>query len=201
MLRFIRRSRRERRRSPAERESKLLPRVLAPAEARRLLAAAADNPKHQALIAIGLYAGLRAAEIVALKVSDIDHEQGLIRVRLGKGGREGIVPLNPRLLPYIKPFLGGEPEAPLVPGRYPRQHYATRSLQEAVADAASRAGLSGHVHPHTLRHTFGTEVQRRTKDLAKTQRLLRHQNVQTTMIYVHLAVDDVREYSDELDFD
>lgn len=177
-----------------------LPRVLSPGEARKLLAAAV-SPKWRAIFAIGLYTGLRAAEITSLRVSDIDTEQMILHVRKGKGGKAARVPLPPRLLPYIAPFLGRSPNLPLIPGQREDKPYCTRALRYAVRTAAARAGLPGHVHVHTLRHTFGTEVQRRGRDLARTQRLMRHEDVQTTMIYVHLAIDDVRPLADDLDFD
>jgi len=153
------------------------------------------------MIAIGLYTGLRAREIVNLKVGDIDTEQALVHVYKGKGGRDARLPLNPKLLPYLLPFLDRSLSAPLIPGRWPDRGYSPRMLGYAVSGAAARAGLPGHVHVHTLRHTFGTELQRRGGDLAKTQRLMRHANIQTTMIYVHLAMDDVRPLADELDFE
>lgn len=179
-----------------------LPRVLSPAEARALLAVTADKPKHQAMIAIGLYAGLRCAEILNLTVGDIDTEQSLIQVRQGKGGRDARLPLNIKLRRYLLPFLDGrEPQAPLITGPDDVSPYSTRALRHIVTEAAQKAGLPGHVHVHTLRHTFGTEVQRLGGDVARTQKLMRHSNIQTSMIYVHLVVDDVRPLADGLDFD
>lgn len=184
-----------------------LPRVLTASEAKRLLAIA-QSPRDRAIVAIGLYAGLRVSEIRNLVVEDIDQETGLIHVRQGKGGKDSTLPLNPLLAPYLLPLLEGKaPDLPLFPAPYPATgHMApdgkltTRAIEYMIGRLAAQAGLRG-VHPHTLRHTYGTELQRRGGDIAKTQRLMRHANIQTTMIYVHLAVEDVRRLANELDFE
>lgn len=180
---------------------KRLPRVLSPGEARLLLATTAAAFKHQAMIAIGLYAGLRCQEILTLQVGDIDEEEGLIRVRQGKGGQDATLPLNPKLMRYIAPFLRGrEADQPLVPGPA-GQPYSGRALRKIVTRAAAKAGLAGHVHVHTLRHTYGTELQRHGKDVYRTKRLMRHASIKSTELYIHLAVEDIRPLADELDFE
>ena len=179
-----------------------LPRVLSPREAQRLLSVPTEIPWHRSAIAIGLYAGLRVSEILNLKVGDFDFEEMTLRVRRGKGRRDSTLPLNPKLTPYVAPLIETLPKDHFLFESYrrPGRPLTRQAFSLAIEAIAISIGLIG-VHPHTLRHTYGTELQKRGGDLAKTQRLMRHSNVQSTMLYVHLAVEDVRRLAEELDFD
>jgi integrase/recombinase XerD len=139
-----------------------LPAVLSAEEVTRLLQAA-PGLKYKAALGTAYGAGLRAAEVVALKVGDIDSERMLLRVERGKGGKDRHAMLSPQLLELLREWwregrrLGALlPQGRLFPGRNPIEPLSTRQLNRAVHAAAEAAGIKKRVSPHTpaaqLRH-------------------------------------------------
>lgn len=177
---------------------KRLPRVLTAGEARRLLDAA-GSARDRALIAFGLYAGLRRDEMRHLDMGDVDLEAGQVFVRKAKGGKQRFVPLHRELRAAYLSHLNGvlRDEGPLFEGR--RGRLADRTIQDIVTKTARRAGLRG-VHTHTLRHTFATAVYEAGQDLLAVKDLLGHESVSTTQIYTHLSVGRLRGAVDGFSF-
>jgi integrase/recombinase XerD len=140
------------------REPRRLPVVLSPEEVGRLLASAI-NIKHEALLSLAYATGLRASEVVSLKLTDIDRDRMVIRVEQGKGKKDRYVILSPILLEILREWWGvarkkgwmspGQPW--LFPG-YRGQHTSARQLHRIVRLAARRAGITKRVGVHTLRH-------------------------------------------------
>ena len=140
------------------REPRRLPVVLSPEEVGRLLASAI-NIKHEALLSLAYATGLRASEVVSLKLTDIDRDRMVIRVEQGKGKKDRYVILSPVLLEILREWWGvarkkgwmspGQPW--LFPG-YRGQHTSARQLHRIVRLAAGRAGITKRVGVHTLRH-------------------------------------------------
>ena len=135
-----------------------LPIVLSREEVARLLAAA-DNLKHQTALAVAYGAGLRASEVVSLKISDIDSQRMTLRIEQGKGSKDRYAMLSPVLLERLrtwwkfahaqgKMLQGGW----LFPGLDPIDPLSTRQLNRAVHAAAEAAGIDKRVSLHTLRH-------------------------------------------------
>lgn len=125
-------------------------------------------------ILLAAYAGLRVQEIAELEHEDVRRDLGLIIVRSGKGGKDGVVPLAPRLAAEL-PLEGRGRMFPTVK--------EGRGISGRVKRAMVRAGIEGR--PHDLRHTFGTEVARVSAgNTFVVQRLLRHANVSTSERYV-----------------
>ena len=137
-----------------------LPRVLSPADVARLLEAApGPGLKYKAALSVAYGAGLRCAEVVALRVSDIDSKRMLIRVEQGKGRKDRNAMLSPQLLELLRLWWReGKrrgvmlPQGWLFPGRNSLEPISTRQLHRAVHEAAEAAGIKKHVSPHTLRH-------------------------------------------------
>jgi site-specific recombinase XerD len=146
------------------REPRRLPVVLSPEEVGRLLAAA-TNIKHRAILSLAYATGLRASEVVSLKLTDIDRDRMLIRVEQGKGKKDRYVILSPILLEILHEWWrvarkkgwmsAGQPW--LFPG-YRGQHTSARQLHRIVPLAAGRAGITKRVGVHTLRHCFATHL-------------------------------------------
>jgi site-specific recombinase XerD len=84
---------------------------------------------------------------------------------------------------------GESPVRDQVSGQRRRHHVFDTTIRRAVADAARRAGLAKRVTPHTLRHSFATQLLRNGYDIRTVQELLGHRHVSTTMIYLH-ALDE-----------
>jgi len=119
-------------------------------------------------------AGLRAAEVVSLKVSDIDSERMIIRVEQGKGGKDRYVMLSPHLLDLLRIWWKtARPRGWLFPGRAPAQPMTTRQLNRACHAAAQMAEINKRVSPHTLRHYAESRIMPSIGSLAAEARCFR----------------------------
>ena len=129
------------------REARKLPVVLSPDEVARLLDAA-PGIKYKASLSVAYGAGLRANEVISLKVSDIDSERMLIRVEQGKGRKDRYVMLSPHLLNLLRAWWkAARPQGWLFPGRDPAQPMTTRQLNRACHAAAHMADIGKHRRP------------------------------------------------------
>jgi site-specific recombinase XerD len=143
-------------------EPRKLPVVLSPAEVARLLDAA-PGLKYKAALSVAYGAGLRAAEVVSLKVADIDSKRMIIRVEQGKGGKDRYVMLSPHLLDLLRTWWkAARPRGWLFPGRAPAQPMTTRQLNRACHAAAQMAEINKRVSLHTLRHYVSFRTMSRT---------------------------------------
>lgn len=178
--------------TPYPRRNFRLPKILSQQQVATLIDSA-TSPFHR-IILMTLYAtGLRRAELVGLKASDIDSERMIIHVRGGKGRKDREVMLSPKLLEELRLYwrtLRKKPQTWLFPGN--RWHTAERPIDtkvpwQACRQAAERAGLGTDIHPHTLRHCFATHLLEAGADLRTIQLLLGHRDLEETTIYLHLS--------------
>src|SRR5499425_24893 len=159
---------------PFVREPRRLPVVLSPEEVERLLDAA-PGLKYKAALSVAYGAGLRASEVISLKVSDIDSTRMIIRVEQGKGGKDRNVMLSPHLLDLLRAWWkAARPRGWLFPGRNPAQPMTTRQLNRACQAAAQMAEINKRVSLHTLRHSFATHLLEQNVDVRVIQVLLGH---------------------------
>src|ERR1700757_1021599 len=187
------------------REPRRLPVVLSPEEVGRLLASA-RNIKHKALLSLAPATGLRASEVVSLKLTDIDSDRMVIRVEQGKGKKGRYVILSPNLLELLREWWRVarkkgwmSPSQPwLFPG-YRGQHMSARQLHRIVRLAAARAGITKRVGVHTLRHSFATHLLEQKTDIRIIQVLLGHKKLDTTALYTRVAVSAIGEVTSPLD--
>ena len=157
------------------REPRRLPVVLSPEEVGRLLAAA-TNIKHRAILSLAYATGLRASEVVSLKLTDIDRNRMVIRVEQGKGKKDRYVILSPILLEILhewwrvarKKGWMSPAQLWLFPG-YRGQHTSARQLHRIVRLAARRADITKRVGVHTLRHCFATHLLEQKTDIRVIQ--------------------------------
>ena len=176
-----------------------LPVVLSRDEAARLIAAA-RNLKAQTALSVAYGTGLRASEVVALKVTDIDSQRMTLRVEQGKGRKDRYAMLPPLLLERLRTWWrvaraqgkmldGGW----LFPGMNPLDPVTPRQLNRAIHDAAIAAGIDKRVSMHTLRHSFATHLLEQKVDIRVIQVLLGHKKLDTTALYAQVATDLLRE--------
>jgi site-specific recombinase XerD len=186
-------------RLPFVREPRKLPVVLSPEEVERFLDAA-PGLKYRAALSVAYAAGLRAAEVVSLKVSDIDSTRMVIRVEQGKGHKDRYVMLSPSLLDLLRAYWKVKrPQGWLFPGRDPVQSLTTRQLNRACHAAAVMAGIDKRVSLHTLRHSFATHLLEQKVDIRVIQVLLGHKKLDTTALYSQVATRTIREVKSPLD--
>jgi len=166
---------------------KKLPTILAPDEVTRLFDAAA-NDRDRTLLRTDYALGLRISELVALRLEDIDAARGLVRVRQGKGAKDRLVPLSPRLLQELRAYWRRyRPRPWLFAGGRPHCHFSVGGVQRVVRRVAQRAGLGKTISLHTLRHSFATHLLEAGCDLLTIQRLLGHKDLKTTARYLHVS--------------
>jgi integrase/recombinase XerD len=180
-------------------EPRRLPVVLSLEEVARLLDAA-PGLKYKAALSVAYGAGLRASEVISLKVSDIDGKLMLIRVEQGKGRKDRNVMLSPHLLKLLRAWwLAARPQGWLFPGRDPGQPMTTRQLNRACHAAAHMAEIKKRVSLHTLRHSFATHLLEQNVDIRVIQVLLGHAKLDTTALYTRVATKTIREVMSPLE--
>jgi integrase/recombinase XerD len=180
-------------------EPRKLPRVLSTEEVLRLLEATL-SPKHKAALSVAYGAGLRAMEVVALKVCDIDSKRMMLRVEQGKGRKDRFAMLSPQLLELLRDWWRmARPPVWVFPGRDRINPMTTRQLNRVCHMAAKLAGLPTWVAPHTLRHSFATHLLEQSVDIRVIQVLLGHAKLDTTARYTHVATNIIREVMSPLD--
>jgi integrase/recombinase XerD len=181
------------------------PVILSREEAGRLIAAA-KTLKHQTVLSDAYGTGLRASEVVALKVGDIDSQRMTLRIERGKGDKDRYAMLSPVLLERLRTWWkvarahgkmldGGW----LFPGMNPIESLSTRQLNRIVRDAAEAAQIDKRISMHTLRHSFATHLLEQKVDIRVIQVLLGHKRLDTTALYTQVATDILREVVSPLD--
>ena len=133
-----------------------LPEILSREEVERLIQSAV-SPLHRIWLLILYATGVRREELVQLRIGDIDSHRMLIRIRQGKGKKDRNVMLSPRLLQELRDYWrSANPKTYLFPGKGAHPNgdlpITSKSVWDAVQQAATRAELDKRVHPHTLRH-------------------------------------------------
>jgi len=168
-------------------------------EVSRLLAAS-HNPKHVAAMSVTYGAGLRASEVVALKVGDVDSQRMTLRIEQGKGRKDRYVMLSPQLLGILRSYWRlTRPVHWLFPGRDADHPLHPTALHGACRSARTAAGLDKRVTVHTLRHSFATHLLESGTDIRIIQALLGHNNLQTTARYTQVATSTIGRTPSPLD--
>jgi len=176
-----------------------LPVVLSREEVRRLIAAA-DSLKYQTALSVAYGAGLRASEVVGLKVGDVDSQRMVLRIERGKGGKDRYAMLSPVMLERLRTWYrvaraqGKMPDGGwLFPGQNPIDPMSPRQLNRAVHAAARTAGVDKRVSLHSLRHAFATHLLEQKEDIRVIQVLLGHKKLETTALYTQVATETLRQ--------
>ena len=136
---------------------------------------AACPGRDRTLLETAYACGLRLKELLGLQVADIDSARMVLHIRHGKGQKERMVPLSPRLLELLRSYWREyRPALWLFPGIKPALALTDGTVQRICQRTARRAGLTKRVHPHTLRHSFATHLLEAGVDLLSVQALLGH---------------------------
>jgi integrase/recombinase XerC len=202
--------------NPAQRvASPKLPRKLSSflsADEATALLESADAPTPQGLrdrsiLEVFYGGGIRLSELVGLDLSDLDMEAGLIRV-LGKGGKERVVPIGSYAISALREYLarrdeffppakkGERGETAVFLNRW-GSRLSGRSVSQIVLKYLRKSGVSHHITPHSLRHSFATHLLDGGADLRAIQELLGHARLSTTQRYTHLSMDKIMEVYDK----
>src|SRR6202140_2922931 len=190
------------------REPEKIPLVMSPDETRRLLAVA-SSLKARVLFSLGYGCGLRAGEVVRLKVKHIDRAQNIIRVEQSKGRKDRNVMLSAEMLDLLRQWWkarrpGYDSTTPvaerwLFPGQRPGKPMTTRQLNRLFHEAADAAGIKKRVTLHALRHSFATHLLEHGTDIRIIQALLGHEKLDTTARYTRVAIGMIAAIESPLD--
>ena len=172
---------------PYPRREDKLPVVLSPAEVAAVFEAT-HNLKHRTILMTIYAAGLRVSEVTHLRLSDIDSQRHVIRIRQGKGHKDRQVMLSPKLLEALRIYWKSyRPKVWLFPGESPERPLSSETVWRVCHQAGEAAHLSKPISPHTLRHCFATHLLEDTIDLRRIQVLLGHRHLKTTSRYLHVS--------------
>ena len=190
------------------REPQKIPLVMSQDETRRLLAVA-SSLKARTLLSLGYGCGLRAGEVVRLKVKHIDRAQNIIRVEQSKGRKDRNVMLSAEMLDLLQQWWKVRPsrddartpreERWLFPGAKRGKTMSTRQLSRLFHEAADAAGIRKGVSLHALRHSFATHLLERGTDIRIIQALLGHDKLDTTARYTRVATGMIARIASPLD--
>jgi site-specific recombinase XerD len=180
------------------RKKKELPEVISREEV-KLLLDAIPNLKHKCIVETLYSAGLRRSELLNLKPHHIDSKRMVIKVEHGKGGKDRLTLLSPRLLNNLRAYYKVyKPKDYLFEGARGGQ-YTGSSVRMIINNAAKNAGLTQRITPHMLRHSFATHLMEDKTDLRYIQSLLGHSSTKTTEIYTHVATKNISQIISPLD--
>ncbi len=187
-------------------EPRKIPEILSVEEVTRVLKAA-GSLKYKAALSIAYGAGLRASEIVHLKISDIDGERKIIHVEDGKGQRDRNAMLSPGLRKILQSWYRQGltrrtllADGWLFPGQNPVDPMSPRQLSRGFSLARDGAGIKKKVTLHSLRHAFATHLLEQHVDIRVIQVLLGHKKITNTARYSQVATNLLSEVKGPLEY-
>jgi site-specific recombinase XerD len=181
---------------PLAKKQKRIPKVLGKNEIKEMVNET-KNPRHKLIIYLLYYGGLRLSELINLKWQDIDEERKIIKVNQGKGNKDRIIFLHPKIISQFNETGIGKTGLILISSR--GKKYSKKSIQLIIKNSAKKANLNKNPTPHTLRHSFATHLLENGADIRHIQKLLGHAKLETTQIYTHVANKDIKNLANLLD--
>ena len=189
-------------------QDKRLPKCLDLDQVQKLLDAPGDadllSARDKAMLEVLYSSGIRVSELVELEMSDIDLQEGVLRVR-GKGRKDRLTPIGSQAIKALSRYIEMRSadlrcqqsrDAARVFLNKHGEALSTRSVRRKLDKYLVAAGLDPGISPHTLRHSFATHLLNNGADLRSVQELLGHQSLSTTQIYTHLTTARMKEAYD-----
>jgi len=177
----------------APKAPRILPKSLSPDEAARLAELSGDDDmalRDRAMVELFYSSGLRLSELTGLRLADLDLQEGTVRVT-GKGNKARVVPVGRFAQQALRKWLDrraalAPPEQAALFVGHSGRPVSPRTVQRRLQRWAARQGLSQHVHPHMLRHSFASHLLQSSGDLRAVQEMLGHASISSTQVYTHL---------------
>lgn len=174
---------------------KQLPKSLPQKETKALSVSGIDNMRNRAIVELFYGSGIRLSELHALHIEDINGNELLMKV-LGKGNKERIVPITSYSLQLIEHYLAEttrtlKSKGPLFQGRSEKA-ISKRQIQRVVEKELSRISQAEKLSPHTLRHTYASQLLDEGADIRVVKELLGHSSLASTQIYTHVTKESLK---------
>jgi site-specific recombinase XerD len=168
-----------------------IPRLFAREDIEKLLKATI-NLKHKTILMVCYSSGLRVSEVASLKVNAVDSKRMVINILNAKGKKDRIVPLSKTTLKYLREYYKAyQPKEYMFEGQNKDQPYSTRSIQAILQQAKKAAGIKAPGSVHALRHSYATHLLDKGLDITYIQKLLGHNDLKTTLRYLHVTTRDL----------
>lgn len=186
---------------PRPKKKQQLPKVFSQNEIAAIINSV-KNKKHKVMLMLAYSGGLRVSEVINLKTYQVDSSRMTIFISQSKGKKDRVVTLSPVLLVMLREYaMEYKPDKKgyLFEGNKKGTPYSTRSLQEVLQHAKRKAGIMKPGSIHSLRHSFATHLIEKGTDVTMIQKLLGHNDLKTTMIYLHTSNKDLLKIISPLD--
>lgn len=145
-----------------------------------------QNIKHKAILSLAYSVALRRSDILNLKLSDVDSQNMQIKINQGKGNKDAYLPLSQNCLDILRRYYKQyKPKDYLFNGQN-KEQYSGESLNQIV-----KKYFGKQYHFHNIRHSTATHLLNKGVDISFIQKLLRHENIKTTMIYLKITTRDL----------
>ncbi len=157
--------------------------------------------RDQAIIKTLYYSGIRASELVNLKLQDVDFKNRSLRI-IGKGNKERVVPISNDAKASIEKYLKESRNFLLVKAEmltnnlfinYKGENLTREGLDVILSNIEQKASLNYHLHAHIFRHSFATHLLEAGADLRTIQELLGHESIDATQVYTHVSTKAMKE--------
>jgi len=182
---------------PNPKKNQTIPDILTIKEIKRLIEVT-NNVKHKLIIKLLYGCGFRVSEIVDLKKEDVNFEEGLIHIKLGKGKKDRFVKIPESIRNELKSYCNISDFKILFPSNRDGK-LTTATIQAILKNAAKKAKIKKRVYPHLLRHSFATHLLEQGTDLRIIQKLLGHSSIKTTQIYTQISQASIKKVESPLD--
>lgn len=188
----------------APKQGRKLPKTLDVDQVAGLLDAGADSLleiRDLAIFELCYSSGLRLSELTALNTNDIDLNDHALIVRHGKGNKSRVLPIGSKAITALQQWLqhrtiASADELAVFTSKQGKR-LTQRSVQMRLEQWCKKKGITEHVHPHMLRHSFASHLLESSQDLRAVQELLGHSNISTTQIYTHLDFQHLASVYDQ----
>jgi len=182
---------------PKPKRNKTIPDILTIEEVRKMLDVT-ENTKHKLIIKLLYGTGLRVSEIVNLKKQEVNFEEDLIKVNLGKGKKDRFVKIPNSIKGDLENYSKINNSSILFSSNRGGK-LTIKSIQKIVSNAGRKAKIKKRVYPHLLRHSFATHLLEQGTDLRIIQKLLGHSSIRTTQIYTQISQASIKNVESPLD--
>jgi len=177
-----------------------IPEILSPQEQQALVNEMAFNGpfRNYLMMRLMLNCGLRLSEVINLQVRDVDWESRRFVVKLGKGAKDRALWLSEEDCRLLQTYVEEQGVVKHIFLSRDGKPLSSRYVRAMLGAAGQRAGLKKHLYPHLLRHTFGSDLLRQTKNIRLVAKAMGHSHISTTMIYTHIVDEELEQAMGDL---